>query len=50
MCLLALSTTVKTTVVHMEIVVMLLWNWLLLLLLMGKVFVGSVICVASLAT
>ena len=47
---LALSTTVKAMVVYVEIVVMLKWNWVLLLLMMGKVFVGSIICVTSLAT
>ena len=44
------STTVKATVVHVAIVVMLQWNWVLLLLLMVKGFMASVTCVVKLGT
>ena len=44
MCLRVRSTTVKTTVVYVEIVVMLQWNWVLLLLTC-KVSVENVTCV-----
>ena len=50
MCLRVCKTAVKTTVVHVEIVGMRPWNWvlqlLLLLLLLLRGFVGSVTCVA----
>ena len=48
MCLRVLKTPVKTTVVHVGIVVMRPWNWVLrlLLLLLLRGFVGSVTCVA----
>ena len=48
--LLIRSTDMKATVASMEIVGMHRWSWVLLLLLMGKVSMGSVICMASLAT
>ena len=52
MCLRVLKTTVKTTVVHVGIVVMRPWNWVLqlLLLLLLRGFVGSATFVAKLAT
>ena len=49
MCLHVHKTAVKTMVVHVGIVVMRPWNWvlrLLLLLLLLRGFVGSVTCVA----
>ena len=48
MCLRVRKTTVKTTVVHVEMVDMRPWNWVLrlLLLLLLRDFVGSVTCVA----
>ena len=48
MCLLVHSTAVKTMVVHVEIMDMRPWNWVLrlLLLLLLRGFVGSVTCVA----
>ena len=48
--LLVRSTAVKATVVYMEIVVMLRWNWVLLLLMMIRGFVANATCVAKLAT
>ena len=50
MCLCVCSTVEKTMVVHVEIVGMCLWSWVLLLLLLLKGFVASVTCVAKLAT
>ena len=38
----------KTMVDNVEIVDMLLWNWMLLLLLIGKVSTGNVTCVVRL--
>ena len=49
MCLRVRKTAVKTTVVHVEIMAMRPWNWvlqLLLLLLLLRGFVGSFTCVA----
>ena len=49
--LLAHSTIVKTMVVHVEIVGMRPWSWVLrLLLLLLRVSVASATCVAKLAT
>ena len=50
MCLRVRSTTVKATVVHVEIVVMLQWNWVLLLLLTVRFSMERYTCVVSLAT
>ena len=52
MCLHVLKTAVKTTVVHVGILVMRPWNWVLrlLLLLLLRGFVGSVTFVAKWAT
>ena len=52
MCLRIRKTAVKTTVVHVGIVAMRPWNWVLrlLLLLLLRGFVGSATCVAKLAT
>ena len=52
MCLRILKTAVKTMVVHVEIMGMRPWNWVLrlLLLLLLRGFVGSATCVAKLAT
>ena len=49
MCLRVRKTAVKTTEVHVGIVVMRPWSWVLrlLLLLLLKGFVGSVTCVAK---
>jgi hypothetical protein len=48
MCLRILKTAVKTTVVHVGIVVMSPWNWVLrLLLLLLRGFVASATCVVK---
>ena len=52
MCLRVRKTAVKTMEVHVGILVMRPWNWVLrlLLLLLLRGFVGSVTCVARQAT
>ena len=50
MCLRVRSTVEKTMVVHVEIVGMRLWSWVLLLLLLLKGFVANVTCVVKWAT
>ena len=52
MCLRIHNTAVKTTVLHVQIMDMRPWNWVLqlLLLLLLRGFVESATCVAKLAT
>ena len=48
MCLHVRSTAVKAMVDNVEVIDILVWNWVLLLLLMGKVSMGSVTCAVKL--
>ena len=50
MCLCIHNTAVKATVVHVVIVGMHRWSWVLLLLLMVRVSIENITCVVNRAT